>query len=167
MLSLLEKFAVENCSMTDFGLPEPESMISELDRENLRYDKTREAAQLFQLQQSSPNTPEMDELFVQLTDAIASDNITSIVCVHGKYILNCCILLLFTLVISGEAGTGKTTFAQKILAYTRSLGKIALGCASTNLAAQVYVGDSFTTAHDLFGIPVVEDAEDFDSLNEV
>ena len=38
---------------------------------------------------------------------------------------------------TGEAGTGKTTFAEKLLAYTRSKGKIALGCAATALAAQV------------------------------
>ena len=40
---------------------------------------------------------------------------------------------------SGEAGTGKTTFAQKLCAYVRSCGKIALGCAATALASQVSV----------------------------
>ena len=37
----------------------------------------------------------------------------------------------------GEAGTGKTTFAEKLCAYTRSKGKIALGYTATALAAQV------------------------------
>ena len=65
--------------------------------------------------------------------------------------------------IQGSAGTGKTTFAKKVAAYVRSLGKICLGCAATGLAAQVYGEDEeYTTAHDLFGIPVVEDNEDLD-----
>jgi hypothetical protein len=43
------------------------------------------------------------------------------------------------------------------MAYTRSLGKIALGCASTGLASQVYA--DFSTAHSLFHIPVVDDVD--------
>ena len=36
------------------------------------------------------------------------------------------------------------------------IGLIALGCAATALAAQVYgEEEEYTTAHDLFGIPVV------------
>jgi ATP-dependent DNA helicase PIF1 len=54
---------------------------------------------------------------------------------------------------------GKSTLAKKILAFTRSKGLIALGCASTGLAATIY--EDFYTAHDLFCYPVVESgAED-------
>ncbi len=42
--------------------------------------------------------------------------------------------------------------------------KIALGCASTGLAAQVYGPGEFMTAHTLFKIPVVEDSEDYEDL---
>lgn len=48
------------------------------------------------------------------------------------------------------------------MAYVRSLGLIAKGCASTGLAATVY--EDFSTAHSLFGAPVVEDSEDYDQL---
>ena len=68
---------------------------------------------------------------------------------------------------SGEAGTGKTTFAQKLCAYVRSESKIALGCAATALASQVYINDYFVTAHELFKIPVVDDSDDIDSTNEI
>ena len=60
--------------------------------------------------------------------------------------------------LQGDAGSGKTTTAKKILSYTRSLNKIALGCASTGLAAKNY--DEFDTAHGLFIYPVIEDMED-------
>ena len=47
-----------------------------------------------------------------------------------------------------------------LLALARSMGKV---CAVTALAAQVYgEEEEFTTAHDLFGIPVIEDNEDID-----
>ena len=53
-------------------------------------------------------------------------------------------------------GSGKSTFAKKVMALVRSKGRIALGCASTGLAAQVYGQGEFETAHSLFGIPVIE-----------
>ena len=38
------------------------------------------------------------------------------------------------------------------------MGMMALGCAATALAAQIYgEEEEFCTAHQLFGIPVVED----------
>ena len=43
------------------------------------------------------------------------------------------------------------------MAYTRSTGHIALGCASTNLAATNF--KYFTSFHFCFGLPVLEDYE--------
>ena len=52
---------------------------------------------------------------------------------------------------------GKTTLAKKIMAYTRGQGKIALGSASTALAATLY--KDFETTHSLFKFPVVEEQD--------
>jgi ATP-dependent DNA helicase PIF1 len=67
--------------------------------------------------------------------------------------------------LQGRAGSGKSTFAKYLAAYCRSLGKICLGCASTGLASNVY--DDFTTAHSLFAIPVIDDAEEYDQENDI
>ena len=139
----------DGSNMSDFGLPEPMVINTELDRERIRYDPAEQRLKLLRLNQECPNTPEQEILFQRASRVINSDSDTDII------------------FIQGEAGTGKTTFAEKILALTRSLGKIGLGCAATNLAAQVYIGDSFTTAHDLFGIPVTDDDDELDSQNEV
>jgi hypothetical protein len=56
--------------------------------------------------------------------------------------------------VKRQGGCGKTTIAKNIMAYTRSIGNIALGCASTGLAATFY--DDFYTANALFCYPVVE-----------
>ena len=48
------------------------------------------------------------------------------------------------------------------------MGLIALGCAATALAAQVYGEiEEFCTAHQLFGIPVVENSEEIDHEADV
>jgi hypothetical protein len=62
--------------------------------------------------------------------------------------------------LQGPGGCGKSTFLKTLMAYVRSKGFIALGCASTGLAATVY--DDFSTAHKLFGIPVQDDDDDAD-----
>jgi hypothetical protein len=55
----------------------------------------------------------------------------------------------------------------QIFAFTRSLGKIVKGCAATALAAQNYTDLDFDTAHSTFLIPVIEDEEDFDHINQI
>ena len=91
--------------------------------------------------------------------------------------------------IRGCGGSGKTQFAKKvnfiwnslisfaiqyifncytqIFAFTRSLQKIAKGCAATALASQVYGNLDFDTAHGLFVIPVIENEEDYDHINDI
>ena len=44
-------------------------------------------------------------------------------------------------------GSGKSTLCKKIMAWTRSQNKLALGCASTGLAAAIY--DDFNTVLDV------------------
>jgi hypothetical protein len=57
-------------------------------------------------------------------------------------------------------GTGKTTLNRKLMAFTRSIGGISVGCAATALAASIYNDGLFTT-HGLFKFPV-DKAGEFD-----
>lgn len=50
------------------------------------------------------------------------------------------------------------------MAYVRAQDLIAVGCASTALAATVY--DDFMTTHSLFGIPVLEE-DDYDTIQHI
>jgi hypothetical protein len=47
------------------------------------------------------------------------------------------------------------------------LNKIVKGCAATGLAAQVYEDLDFDTAHSLFNIPIVDNEEDYDHINQI
>jgi len=69
--------------MSHFGLPEPQTLVSELDREKVRYDVSEQAALLATLQEESPNTSEMEKIFNEITPAIASDTETKIIFIHG------------------------------------------------------------------------------------
>jgi ABC-type oligopeptide transport system ATPase subunit len=132
--------------MADFGLPSDIELDSELKYETARYDKEEQLQQFNQLNLISPNTEEMDILFqtiAQMLEFNQSD-----------------IFLL-----QGQAGCGKSTFAKKIVAYSRACGHIVLGCASTALAATVY--ENFHTAHYLFKIPIMEDEEDYDQEQDL
>lgn len=63
--------------------------------------------------------------------------------------------------MQAPAGCGKTVLARKIMAYARSKGYLAYGCASTALAA-ASLNDNWHTAHSLFKFPVEEDIDDTD-----
>ena len=132
-----------------FPLPEVLDNDTELDRLRRKYIPAEQAHILQAALDNYPNTPEQEDLFQRVKEALDSNT--------G--------LIVF---IQGSAGTGKSTFANKITAYARSKELIALGCCATALACQVY-GDNgeYTTAHDLFGIPVIEDSEDLDHEAEV
>jgi RecG-like helicase len=121
-----------------FPLPIASAEMTELERIRLKYEPAAQKILLDQYLQDSPNTDEQATVFEEIKHAL----------LHNEG------LLLF---IQGSAGTGKTTFfARKLTALTRSMGKVALGCTATALAAQVYgEAEEFTTAHDLFGIPVI------------
>jgi len=135
---LNQRFYHQDKNMLEYGFPEPPPTDTELDRELLKYDVEQQRRLFDQLCAETPLTEEMEELFREIVDALEGE--------HRR--------LFF---IQGQGGSGKTTFNKKVMAYARSLGKIALGCASTGLAAQNYT--DFTTAHSLFKIPVVDDEE--------
>jgi len=59
--------------------------------------------------------------------------------------------------IQGMGGSGKTTLAKEILAASRSMKYLCVGCARTGLAATNY--DNFDTAHGLFKFPVTADGD--------
>jgi hypothetical protein len=141
LLKDLHKIFVENhCRLSDYSLPEPQDYPTELLLERMKYSAEEQLQVFIQLNLNCPNNVEQEHIFQIIKNAIDLDE-------------------TMKFFIQGQAGCGKTTVAKKILAYTRSLNFVALGCASTGLAATIY--DDFFTAHDLFCFPVVEEgAED-------
>jgi len=126
-------------TLSQFGLPTPAIIQTELQEVRLRHPVSDARTLLRQLQEATPNNPDQQRIYDVITNAI----------------LNTPTRRLF--LIKGIGGCGKSTLAKKIMAFTRSIGKIALGCASTGLAATVY--DDFYTAHSLFNYPVVEECD--------
>jgi hypothetical protein len=145
---LSQRLSDDNKSLEDFGLPEFKETSRELQREQLLYDPDQQATLYQQLLASMPNTAEMEALFSDIKYDLENNR-------SNVYLLQ------------GQAGCGKSSFANKIAAYTRSLPNrfIVLGCASTGLAASIYT--NFHTAHSLFKIPVMTDTEDFDQEDDL
>jgi hypothetical protein len=135
-------FAENHKSMSDFGLPEPNEYPSELERERLKYSQEEQSNLLETLNRRFPNNDEQEEIFQKIRHVLD----------HGESHM---------FFIQGQGGCGKTMLAKKIMAYTRSKGHIAVGCASTGLAATIY--DDFYTAHDLFCFPVVDEGDEDES----
>ena len=128
----------------DYGFPEPDETFStELEDYRRQCNFADERNKLRILHETSPHNARQKELYDIITRAIDRNES----------------LLIF---LQGQGGSGKTTFAKKIIAYTRSRGKVVLGCASTGLACQVYEEGQFVTAHSLFEIPVYDAIDDFD-----
>ena len=140
---LSQRFLEENHTLADYGLPEPETLTTELQREKIKYNREEQLLIFNNLNARHPNTPEQQQIFDSVTSGIEQKR-TQIIFIQGK------------------GGSGKTTLVKKIIAWTRSRGLICLGCASTALAAKNY--EDFTTAHDLFRFPVVD--EDDRETNE-
>jgi PIF1-like helicase len=128
----------EGRNLNEYGLPSPESITTELEREKCKYDKSEQLNLLRRLEHEKPNNVEQQLIFDYIKHKIHQN--------HDELIN-----------IQGKGGSGKSTLAKKILAWARSEGHICLGCASTALAATVY--DDFTTAHDLFCFPVIEEED--------
>jgi hypothetical protein len=139
---LLKDFAArlgeENKRLSDYGLPEPTEVQTELQQERMKHSREGQLQLLEELQRRQPNNEQQERIFEMVTEAIAAGET----------------LLVF---LNGVGGSGKTTLVKKLMAFTRSLGKIALGCASTGLAATNF--DDFFTAHALFKYPVNDDKD--------
>jgi len=133
-------------TLTDYGLPEPQGDDTELDVVRLTYSPLEQKLHAQELRRINPLTHEMEELFMLINDALQNNKTLKIL-------------------LQGRAGSGKTTFNKFVMAHARSLGKIALGCASTGLAASNY--DDFDTTHSLFAIPVIEDSEMFEQEEDL
>ena len=132
------RFESDGKNMTDYGLPQPRNMKKELEIERHKYDSNEQLLYYNKLCDDVQNTVEQQEIFDEIINAVESKS-TKI------------------FYIQGQAGSGKTTLAKKIMAYCRSQQKLCAGCASTGLAASLYEG--FETAHSLFKFPVIEDDE--------
>ena len=131
-----------------YGFPAPdETFETELEEYRRMCDRNAEKQKLRHLQQTSPNNARQQQLYDIITRAI--DDRAS--------------MLIF---LQGQGGSGKTTFAKKIIAYTRSVGKVVLGCASTGLACQVYDEGQFVTAHSLFEIPVYDGVDEYEAEDD-
>ena len=69
--------------MEQFGLPKPQGVDTEVDRERLRWNIVAEGAKFTHLCSSSPNTEEMETLFVIIKNAI-DKNLTLFIYIQGE-----------------------------------------------------------------------------------
>lgn len=127
---LQENFRV----LSDYGLPEPRNLATELSKERMRYDPAEQRAWIEQQPLPSQDQGSVVEAVFGALERQER-------------------LLLF---VQGKGGTGKTWLMKRLIAEVRSRRGLALVCAATGLAATLYAGG--TTAHSLFRIPVEEDA---------
>ena len=96
---LYERFASHHKDMQAYGLPKPQILQTEVERERLIVgDGSIYADQLRQLHLESPNTDEMQIAYDVITSAIRNG--------ESKFFL-----------IRGCGGSGKTQFAKKVLYY--------------------------------------------------
>ena len=144
---LAKRFLANDKDLTVYGFPSPPDLGSELERERAKHCVNENQTILDRLLETHPHADANQESFYNEITTAIRDKETK---------------LFF---LQGPAGCGKSTFAKKIQAFTRSLGKICLGCSSTALSTQVY--DDFDTAHSLFCLVVVEDLDDYEHENEI
>ena len=145
---LAVQFRRFNKSNEDFGFPKcSETLETELQEYRKHYSRDAAILELQRLRQMEPNNVAQERFYERITGAIRAKET----------------MLVF---LQGQGGSGKSSVAKKIIQFTRSIGLIALGCASTGLACQVYPNGEFVTAHSLFGIPVFESDNDFDDIGE-
>ena len=129
--------------LADYGLPQPESIATELQRELLLYDADEQREWIEQ--QPTPSAEQQ-----AVIDAVVHAFET------GER------LLLF---VQGKGGSGKTWLMKRLLAEVRAREGVAQVCAATGLAATLYLNG--TTAHALFRIPVEDEAAMEDEEHEL
>ena len=147
-------------NLDEFGIPMPATILTEYDAECERYNSIEQENILEELMNEHPLTNEQEAAYTDITHAIdtvieAKMNNTS---VEAKLFL-----------IHGGGGTGKSVFAQKIMAYVRKHKQLAIGVASTALVAASH-NDNWMTAHSGFYFPVDKDGiyldEDCDTIED-
>jgi hypothetical protein len=90
-------------SLSIYGLPLPDTVLSELEQERARYSIDSQTRLLHELNQSAPNNINQQRIYDRIVAGINS----------GESLF---------LYVQGPAGSGKTTLAKKIMAYVRSTG---------------------------------------------
>eukprot|EP01036_Dinobryon_divergens_P040950 gene40949-54222_t len=58
LTDLSERMKAESKELSDYGLPEPDNVKTELELERMKYDPAFQAQLLRQLNESTPNNPE-------------------------------------------------------------------------------------------------------------
>lgn len=142
-----DHFTRENKSMEDYGLPKPQQTTTLLDKYRQSIN-----VQLNDLHNREPNAEEMEVAYAGITNAINNRNKFA----PAKYF-----------VIDAMGGAGKTIFAKKIYHYCHTKSKIISGSAATGLATQVYSDLDFETTHTQFSVPVIEDEEEYDIIDDI
>lgn len=157
MLRDLERcFRKNNSSLEKFGFPQADSLPTELEDEQAEWineHRQNQQRQLLQhLNETQPNNEEQQHAFDTIMESVMQfkradrDSLS-----HHQFHF-----------ISGPGGTGKSALFSKLHAACRAEGILISICAATTLAALLFNGA--TTAHSLFGYPVIED-EDIDDVN--
>lgn len=141
-----------NKELCEFGLPSPKNVSTELNQMRIQYIDSKEKEKFDNLQARFPMTNEQKEYFEEMEKDIlemkdAKDNNVN---KEG--------IIYF---VTGNAGCGKTKLIEKVAAFTRSIGGVAVGCAATALAATVY-NDNWLTAHSQFAFPVDNEYDEND-----
>ena len=84
-------------TLSDFGLPEPENVQTELEIERLKYDPAYQAQLLEELNKTIPNNEEQQEIFEYV-----EEQIDTLEPEKTNFLF-----------INGPAGSGKSTLSQK------------------------------------------------------
>lgn len=129
-------------SLRDYGFDEPADVDTELQRERALINKTVELKRYDELCLKTPNNLEQQEVF----DVIAAAVDQPLPLQESQYFF-----------VSGPGGVGKSEVCKKLHSYFRSKGYLIKICASTTLAATLFVGAE--TAHAAFKFPVIDDSE--------
>lgn len=153
-IDLMHRFLKENKNMENYGFQLPLEYCTLVEQEvQLIEDNHATSLEILNhLHATQPNTEEMDPVYQLITDAVDNQRGTDEV----KYFI-----------IDSTGGSGKTTFAKKVYHYVHTKRKIVLGAAATGLAAQVYGSLDFETVHSLFSVPIIENDEEYDNIEEV
>ena len=153
---LQQRFRKNNSSLEEFGFPMPDNMPTELQEEQTKWltaEKQNEQQRILQqLNESQPNNTEQQATFDRIMESVEEFKTADreVMERHQFHF------------ISGAGGTGKSALFNKLQAACRAKGMLIAICAATTLAALLYEGG--TTAHSLFGYPVVEE-EDIDDIH--
>ena len=126
-----------------YGFDNPKDRLSELEREQEKYNCDAQHQLFLDLQSGQPLNPGQQAAFNAIDRRVEEFDANHR---KSKFIF-----------LSGPGGTGKTCLCIQLHAYFRSKGFLIRICASTSLAATLYKGAE--TAHSLFKVGVLDESE--------